>query len=332
MLRDSVNPAPLYIVMISHFESGNLRREDIEALCILSQQHPNMKWTHLFNPVVYTKATPLLSEIEAYLLEARDKLSAEIGVHIHMWRTLMEHAGVNFRSAPSMLSNQPSSCKLEPHDDGYSVPMNYYSRQELKSILEFTIDKFAQHNLGRPITFCPGGYATSPILQSVLEELKFTTSASACPAGAHTLGQDFGPCWDLLAGWGTAVQHTTRPYRVSRSTILPGGPEPYLDLIEIPQTCKIDCLISSDDMIEIFKWHLDIALRGQPTVVCFALHELLAAWQCRQDKFHRVLTFVDESSTKLAGNVPVIYKTASEVSKIFAELLRGSALKPQLSK
>ena len=54
---------------------------DLDALRNLTKNHPQMRWTHLYNPVTYTTPTPLREQMEAYVKESRDEHGAEIGVH-----------------------------------------------------------------------------------------------------------------------------------------------------------------------------------------------------------------------------------------------------------
>lgn len=44
---------PLYVTMVSHFDHPwNLKKEDLAAFRLLSENHPKMRWSHLYNPAV----------------------------------------------------------------------------------------------------------------------------------------------------------------------------------------------------------------------------------------------------------------------------------------
>jgi len=104
--------------------------------------------------------------------------------------------------------------------------------------------------------------------------------------------------------------------RVSQQTILPTLRAPYISvadgqpLVEIPQTCKIDWMVSTDDIKAIFKHHLEIARAGKPTAVCLAIHEISA--EEHFSKYDEVLNYIDKRAR--VGKKPRIqYVTASEL-------------------
>jgi len=258
--------------------------------------------------------------MEAYVIEARDLYGAEIGLHVHMYKSLVEAAGVAFRSSPSM-SGSPPGCGSD--SSGYAVPITAYSESEIRDVLAYSIDRIEVHGLGRPRTFCAGFYAANPTLQSVLHGLGFKTSAAAFPPGT-IYGSEYSPCWYQLSGWGyVPVTHTTPPYLVSSTAIYPKGPWPYLwdnlgTLVEIPQVCKIDWMVSADDMKNIFMENYNLAEAGRPSAVCLAIHETNGAGHF--SKYDEVLTFID-GYVESAVPVPVFYATASQIREAFLPIL-----------
>ena len=105
---------------------------------------------------------------------------------------------------------------------------------------------------------------------------------------------------------------------MSTSTILPGGPAPYLTgdqgtLYEIPQTCKIDWMVTAADMKSIIQAHLARALAGTPSAVCIAMHDTLA--DSNEVKFDEVLDFID--LIRATSPVPTHYVTAAELRQAF---------------
>ncbi|MCZ6596063.1 MAG: hypothetical protein O7B99_00325 [Planctomycetota bacterium] len=311
-LASAQEPAPIYVTVFSHFDAPwSMQQADLDAFRQLSVDHPEMRWTHLWNPAAYTQSTPLLPQIEAYLVESRDTFGAEIGVHTHMVQSLVSAAGVAFQSGPSVSASPPACCC---DGSGYAVPTSAYTYDEIRAILELTIDRFLEHGLCRPRSYCAGFYTTSTTLQQVLSDLDFTTSAAAFPWGTE-FGPGYGACWDLHSGWDASVTHMTRPYRVSTTSILPGGPPPYLKndqgpLLEIPQVCKIDWMVTAAEMKTIFLDQYAVAIAGTPTAVALAMHDTLAAGE--QAKFDEVLDLIDTLEAGF-GQAPVHYVTAAEL-------------------
>jgi hypothetical protein len=236
-----------------------------------------------------------------------------------MYESLLKAVGVAFQTHPSVNARVAAGSRDE---SGYSVPMSRYARAEIRALLEFTLTTFQERGLGRPVTFCAGYYTTSLDLQKEIAAQGFTTSAAAFPPGT-AIGRAYPPAWNELSGWDQTVRFDTRPYRISQQTILPGGGPPYIDandghpLMELPQTCKIDWMVSSDDMKIIIAKHLSLALEGQPTAVCLAMHEMDATENFT--KYDEVLGYVDELVSASDPRNPVKYATASQVRAAFLE-------------
>ena len=54
--------------MVSHFDRPwTMAANDLDALRNLTKNHPQMRWTHLYNPVTYTTPTPLREQMEAFV-------------------------------------------------------------------------------------------------------------------------------------------------------------------------------------------------------------------------------------------------------------------------
>jgi len=306
----------LFVTVISHFDRPwEMKADDIQALRELTRRHPDIKWTHLYNPVAYSQPTPLRDGMEQVMKEMHDRHGAEIGLHLHMYRSLVEAAGVGFRDSPSLDAE-----KVEGSRDpsGYAVPMSAYTPDELRALLAWSLRTFETRALPRPRTFCAGFYATSTALQSALASLDFTSSAAAFPAGTEH-GREYAPSWRQLAGWDQAIHHFTLPYPVSRDSILPDKGPPYLEnssglFLEIPQTCKIDWMLDTRQLLVIVQQHLDLANKGRTTAICLALHETSAAEHL--DKFDAALTLLDRH--RAIPNAPSVqYVTASELRLAF---------------
>ena len=191
-------------------------------------------------------------------------------------------------------------------------------------MLEFTRKTFQRRGLGSPKTFCAGFYATNLDLQKEIAARGYTTNAAAFPPGTE-FGSKYAPTWHELSGWRESVTFRTPPYRVSQQSILPTGRAPFITvadgrpLVEIPQTCKIDWMVSAEDMKVIFKQHLAIAGEGKPTAVCLAIHETNG--EEHFSKYDEVLSYID-NHIRTHGKPRVRYVTASELRSEFLGLWR----------
>ena len=306
--------------MVSHFDRPwTMAANDLDALRNLTKNHPKMRWTHLYNPVTYTTPTPLREQMEAYVKESRDEHGAEIGVHLHMYRTFVESAGVEYRIRPSVSAKQ---ARGSSDPSGYSVPMSAYSGDEISKMLEFTRAKFSKQGLGVPKTFCAGFYATSLELQKRIVADGYTASAAAFPPGSE-IGAQYAPSWHELSGWDKSVSVRSTPYRVAQKTILPTGSAPFMNavdgqpFVEIPQNAKIDWMVSAGDMKRIIGFHVEKAKAGQSTAVCLAIHEGSAHEHFK--KYDEVLDHVDRLIRENKA-VTLRYATVSAVRDQFLRL------------
>ena len=306
--------------MVSHFDRPwTMAANDLDALRNLTKNHPEMRWTHLYNPVAYTTPTPLREQMEDYVKESRDEHGAEIGVHLHMYRTFVESAGVEYRIRPSVSAKQ---ARGSSDPSGYSVPMSAYSGDEISKMLEFTRAKFRKQGLGVPKTFCAGFYTTSLELQKRIVTAGYTASAAAFPPGIE-IGAQYAPSWQDLSGWDKSVSVRSAPYRVAQKTILPTGSAPFIKaadgqpLVEIPQNAKIDWMVSAGDMKRIIGLHVDKAKAGQSTAVCLAIHEGSAHEHFK--KYDEVLDHVDRLIRENKA-VNLRYATVSAVRDQFLRL------------
>lgn len=285
----------------------------------LMRRHPRIRWTHLFDPVVFTRETANSEELVALVTDARERYQAETGLHLHMYRSFLAHCEVPFRDSPTVDGVDPWS---DPDPTGYAVPMTAYMESEMRRMLDGAAALFQEHGLGRPQTFCPGYYASNNALQKALAETGFTVSASAFPVGSD-LGNGYPAAWRALSGWDASIDAMTVPYRISTTTLLPGGRPPFhpaLDgpLLEIPQTGKIDWMMDRQAMIRLVDRHLERARSGQPSVVAFAIHVNSAAryW----DRFDLLFDGIRERAR--SSGVEVRFLTASRFRRDWLNLMR----------
>ena len=123
--------------------------------------------------------------------------------------------------------------------------------------------------------------------------------SAAFPPGKE-VGSQYAPSWHELAGWDTSVTIRSVPYRISKTTILPTGTQPFIQtvdgnpLVEIPQNCKIDWMVTAEDMKMIINRHVQFAKKGNADAVCLAIHEGSAYRYFT--KFNDVLEYVDNLS------------------------------------
>jgi hypothetical protein len=280
----------VHVVVFSNFEGWSQPQAAPQAIVdwftALSQTHPQMRWTHLYNPYHLIMKRPEAVATEAiyspYLLELQKSGMAEVGLHIHLFYDMVSAMGVVARGTPFAFDVAPDCDTprnpdedMGPNAQGYDVLMTGYSEAERATILDVSIGAFLCRGFGRPKTYCASFAAIDPSFQALLVARGFTTSMSmqAPPPGAET------DCWaHEIAG---RITPQTRPYRVNRSSILPPPHDDptYLPLVELPLNMGVDnfdiydrdgCVVSREAM---FDWHYDWArTNNAETMVAIGVH------------------------------------------------------------
>src|SRR3546814_5610700 len=99
--QDNTLPQPkitLYVTV--DWEGLSLDDENLEAIREFRRQHPHIAMLHLLNPVYFLQpgidATDTAAKIKSTLLPGD-----EHGLHLHGWKSLVEHCKVEYKSEPS---------------------------------------------------------------------------------------------------------------------------------------------------------------------------------------------------------------------------------------
>jgi hypothetical protein len=279
----------IHIVVFSNFEGWSQPQTAattvVQWFKACSQTHPQVKWTHLYNPYHLIMKRPEVVATECifspYLLSLQNSGMAEVGLHIHLYYDMISAMGVVPRGTPFAGDESPGcNTPRNPDDDmgpgaqGYDVLMTGYSEAERASILDVSIGAFLCRGFGRPKTYCASYAAIDPSFQALLVAKGFTTSMStqAAPPGSE------GACWARQVAGHITPQ--TMPYRVNRSSILPPPHDDpnYLDLVELPLNMGTDnfdiylggSVVSREAM---FDWHYDWARANDAeTMVAIGVH------------------------------------------------------------
>lgn len=329
-------PGLIHIVVFSNFEGWSQPQTaatTVQWFTACSQAHPQVKWTHLYNPYHLIMKRPEVAATECifspYLLSLQNSGMAEIGLHIHMFYDLIGAIGVEPIGAP-FASDQSENCDsprnpqddLGPGQQGYDVLMTGYAEADRASILDVSIGAFLCRGFDRPKTYCAAYVAIDPSFQALLAAKGFTTSMSTQAVPPSEVGK----CWGRqVAG---RITPLTIPYKVNRQSILPpphDDPD-YLDLVELPLNMGVDAydifldneVVSREDMFDLqYDWARD---NDSEMMVAIGVHA--DAIQNEAWPSGGIARSIDHFLKHVAlraqegGNI-VQYGTASEVSAHF---------------
>ena len=256
--KKTLTAAPvLYIVVYSNFEGfctdPARARQGVEGFEQLTARHPEIVWTHMFNPIHLVGTGPKRQCGEVFVPYLRRLIQrqplTEVGLHLHLFLSLVEALGIKPRT-------EPRGDGTQPHTDGYDVLITGYPQSEREAIVGKCVAAFESAGLPRPTSFCTGYSATDPALQAYLDRTGFTTSFAAQVIPSGIPGVSHQPSWYKLLEWGENVTPLSRPYRVGTKSILPTPGGPYLDhLVEVPLT-------TDQDIRQLYLYHQPVSRRN----------------------------------------------------------------------
>lgn len=204
----------VYILLTVDWEGDALTDKNLDAMVQFGIEFPNVPLLHFLNPAYFTK--PNVDTIEvARKIHAVLRPCDEQGLHLHGWKSLIENAGVTFRSVPTWADGYAASSSEDFTDDeGSGVPIVVYSKEEVRDIFKKSIQILTDHGFDRPRSFRAGGWMMDAKIQQVLCEQEFALDSSQVPPELikERCGGYFGYQWMLELWPNTTI--TIQPYGV----------------------------------------------------------------------------------------------------------------------
>jgi hypothetical protein len=105
----------------------------------------------------------------------------EQGLHIHGWRSLFESAGVSYKYSPSWTVERPTLPASSELDYGHDVPISSYSTEELRTVIQYSLEILKKYDFMRPFGFRAGGWMATPDVLKAIQEEGFLFDSSAVP-------------------------------------------------------------------------------------------------------------------------------------------------------
>jgi hypothetical protein len=240
-----------------HIKDGNLA-----ALAALRRDLPGVSLTHFLNGAYYTRSGASAEEATARIRRGIVE-GDELGLHIHPWRSLVEAAGVQFRSSPSFFGRP---LKNVDSDEGHEVELTAYEVDELRSIVRHARGRLEQAGFPISRSFRAGGWiADTKVLEAIRAE-GFEVDSSATDNTWHKeeLGQR--PIWQRLRQLWPAVTEVTQPFAIST----PAG-----TILEMPDTGALADYVSAEEMTNHVRRAIERARAdpSHPVFVHLGLHQ-----------------------------------------------------------
>lgn len=230
------------IVVSVDWEGRDLREDNLAAMQDFRERFPAVPLQQFLNAAYYTKpqvyAAGLTRSIKSVL-----RPGDEHGLHIHAWRSLVNAAGVRFRTGPSFVDQDVNvnTCGV---DCGSDVSLTAYTKPELQKMIRKSVEILTAQGFNRPTSFRAGGWQANDAVLSALAEEGFALDSSATYApyleaswGAYNLFRFVAELWPT-------TNPTSQPYIYSSKT----GHQ----ILELPNNASLADYVTGSDMLNAF--------------------------------------------------------------------------------
>lgn len=304
--------AVYYVLVSTDYDFSDPGPSAMQFMDWMHRDHPEMRMTHFWAPYTYTDPAVTDSrraELDTWIQTQRDTFGDEIGLHIHPYCNFVVDAGLTCLTTPST---------VYPDGDtsGYTVQVAAYGRDELGVLLQHAADLFAQHGLGRPVTFRAGGWTADLSTLLALADNGFVADTSALNWARieEWQGKDLYT-WNMTH-W-APIGDTSQPYWPSQSDVLSSAPAPDLPVLEVPDNGVMIDYVTDDEMTGIFDANWDGNALSAPRTLMMGFHP---APQLSYDEYKRVQHLLGLADMHLATRDlgPVVYTTLKDVVPAFA--------------
>jgi hypothetical protein len=308
----SFNRSAVYYVLVStDYDFSDPGTQAIQYMDWMHRDHPEMRITHFWAPYTYTDPVvtdPRRAELDTWIHTQRDMHHDEIGLHIHPYCTFVVDAGL------TCVTDQST---VYPAGDttGYTIKVAAYGHDNFGILLRHAFDLFAQHGLGKPVTFRAGGWTADLNTLLALADNGFVADTSALNWARIEEWQGKELYTWNMTNW-APINDTSQPYWPSRANVLPGNPGPDMSLLEVPDNGVMIDYVTTAEMTGIFDANWDGTPFAGPRTLMMGFHP---ATGFTPDEYTRVQQFLAYADKHLASHDlgPVVYTTLSDVTPAF---------------
>ncbi len=245
------------IINTVDWEGRCLERENLEAMRVFNTEFLEIPTLHFMNAAYFTKGMDD-KEVEKKIRTGL-KDNDILGLHIHCWRSLVQRAGLEFRTKPSFVyKNGIPAEELEKVDCGHDLSLSAYDKIENIQLIKTSEKILNSKNLLTHKYFRAGGWVANSETLHALQESGYTHDFSALPPELmkgkrknETLFNIIEPIWKEITPY-------TKPY-----SILPG-------LLEYPNSACLADYMHGKDFLEIFN---QLCEKGEDFVFVMGFHQ-----------------------------------------------------------
>lgn len=240
-------PAPVVVSVSVDWEGAYFEEDGLAALARFRLENKDVPITHFVCPAYYTKPNAEPARDITSLLREGMRPGDEVGVHLHVWNSLVEASRVPVRSGRSFLTEDGRLMEFDG-DAGFDLDPSIYTTSEVRSMLRTSRRLLETAGFEVAPVFRAGGWLAPPAVLEAARAEGFTVDSSAVDPGwlgegASTEG------FEVLAGrlraiW-PQVDRTTQPFRIET----PAGA-----IVEIPDSGAMADHMASEEMEDHVQW------------------------------------------------------------------------------
>ncbi len=247
LLLPSVGQAALRVVVSVDWEGRNLDPQNLAAMEHFRHDYPQVPLQHFLNAAYYTKADAD-ARITTAAIRSVLRKGDEHGLHIHAWRSLVQAAGVKFRTEPAFRGPLDLS-QCDP-DCGHDVNMAAYNEKELQKLIRFSIDTLVKQGFDRPRSFRAGAWqADNHVFRALAKEgIELDSSATSAEYLKERWGKSL--LYPVVGKLWPDTTSTSQPYRIK----LGQG----LSIMELPNNGCLADYVSGEKIAQTFQDNVEL--------------------------------------------------------------------------
>ena len=233
----SIPTPPCVRVAISvDWEGRDLSAINLRAFAAFRAAHPEVPLTHFLNAAYFTKRDADPDKISGQIRQVLNPID-ELGLHIHPWQSLVEAAGVTFRSEPTIWGgNRPM--RRGKRDSGHEISVEAYETDEFQAIVRKSKEVLAANGLAVGASFRAGAWLAGPRVREAIRREGFLVDSSATDTRWHDEIAAYALPAMMREIWPN-ITSDTQPFPIAT----PAG-----DLLEMPDTGALADYVTAQEM------------------------------------------------------------------------------------
>jgi len=233
------SPPVVRVAVSVDWEGRDLLDENLQAFVDFHKAHPDVPLTHFLNAAYFTKTDADEKKIAEQIRQTLRPID-ELGLHIHPWKSLVEAAGINYRSKPTIWGEGRSrSVSKTDEDVGHDISIEAYATDEMQKIVRKSREILNSNGFDLGTSFRAGAWLAGPHVREAIRREGFLVDSSATDTKWHGRIAQYDLPAMIRSIWPN-VTSTTQPFFIET----PAG-----KLLEMPDTGALADYVTVEEMV-----------------------------------------------------------------------------------